>query len=93
MYLSNILDDRLANNSNYSLRSFAKSLNIDASHLSKILSRKQILSMRLTELIIQSLNVTGKERILFIESVAEEQKCKSIENLDSSLTDCADVKK
>lgn len=44
IYLEQEFENRCRSNSNYSLRSFAKSLNVDSSYLSKVLSKKRTLN-------------------------------------------------
>ena len=89
-YLNQVLSDRIDSNPKYSLRSFARSLEVDPSHLSKILSRKIIPSLKMAEAIIKKLELENEKKKKFIESLAEELKCSSIDKLDSSLSNCDD---
>ena len=87
-YLNNELERKIEVNPGYSLRAFAKTLEIDPSQFSKILSRKTIPSLKLTEHILLRLSISEKDRADFITSIAEEQKCKTINSLAPNITDC-----
>ncbi|WP_372368749.1 hypothetical protein [Candidatus Uabimicrobium sp. HlEnr_7] len=88
LYLENELQRRIDNNCNYSLRAFAKSLEIDASFLSKILLRKQPLALKKAEHLAQKLHLQSSQRKKFILSIADDQKCFSLKKVDGDLTDC-----
>lgn len=87
-YLQRELTRRIENNQQYSLRAFAKFLDIDPSLLSKILSRKQVLSLKKAEQVTEKLFSQKKEMKCFLFSVAEEQKCCSLSKLTTDLTTC-----
>lgn len=87
-YLSNEMTRRAEANPAQSLRSFAKDLDIDPSQLSKILSRKIVPSLKITEKIINKLPISDNERIDFAKSVAEELKCRAIDYLEPTQSDC-----
>lgn len=61
IYLKTILGDRVANNPQYSLRSFSKNLGLAASTLSEILSGKKNLSQNLSFKISQNLGLSKLE--------------------------------
>ena len=56
-------------NTNYSLRAFAKYLNIDSSNLSAILNKKRKLPIHRAEKIAEKLNLRPSEKHLFLFSV------------------------
>lgn len=87
-YLKEELQRRKSKNSRYSLRAFAKSLAIDNGQLSKIISGKALLSVDLADNISKKLKLTGDDRIRFLVSAAEEQKCQLLYLVDPTLTDC-----
>lgn len=74
MYLREELARRCQNNDNYSMRSFAKALNVDPAVLSRTLADKRALSLKVAERVAQSLNLSDEELEIFLESVAEDQK-------------------
>ena len=84
------LDKRIEANDQYSLRSLARSLDIDPSQLSKVLSRKLIPSPKLTKRLLLNLPVEDENKEAFIDSVAEEIKCRAKNTIDASYTDCSD---
>ena len=88
MYLCEELDRRIEGNSQYSLRAFARFLDIDASFLSKVLARKQVLSLKKVEAIVEKLGLSEEQRKKFIVSVADEYKCASLAKVDNDLTSC-----
>lgn len=89
-YLKNQFDKKMVSNPQYSLRSFARSLEVDPSLLSKILNRKNIPSLNLAQQIIQKLEPQNKEQQnIFIKSVADELQCYALNKLDPDLTDCS----
>jgi PAS domain S-box-containing protein len=68
------LNRRKNNNSRYSLRAFAKFLDIGPATLSRILNGQQDLSIAITKKILNKLKVSSEERVLFISSVLKEKK-------------------
>jgi plasmid maintenance system antidote protein VapI len=91
-YLQNELDRRIQDNPCYSLRAFAKWIEIDPSLLSKILARKQALSIKKADHITKKLHLDSELRQRFMLSVAEEASCISLAKADVSLTSCDDSK-
>jgi uncharacterized protein (TIGR02147 family) len=63
------LDRRISRNSSYTLRSYARDLQISVSSLSLILSGKQGLSLKAAIAISQSLKLESTEHDIFLESV------------------------
>ena len=88
-YLKEEFDRRLETNPQYSMRSFAKWLDIDSSFLSKVFSRQKVLSLNFADQIINKLSSEDKGlRDKFIKSVSEEIACASLDKFDANLTDC-----
>jgi transcriptional regulator with XRE-family HTH domain len=79
---------RCAKNSRYSQSAFAKSLGIDTTYMSKLLTGKILLSLDLAEQITKKLNLSREKKREFLLSVAEEQKCHALYLIDPSLTEC-----
>lgn len=75
-YLQEEFDRRIDRNSKYSLRSFARFLDIDPGALSKILSYKKIISPQMGLKIAPKLDLDYEQRQNFLTSVAKEQKKK-----------------
>ncbi len=88
VYLKEELRLRKSKNRRYSLRAFAKSLKIDNGQLSKIIAGKALLSVDLADQVAKALKLTGTDRVEFLTSAAEEQKCHLLYLVDPSLTDC-----
>lgn len=72
-------DTRTERNPNYSLRSFAKNIGINAGALSQILSGKRVPSFRIMQKILLELNLDEEEEILFQSSVAKAQEEKNLQ--------------
>lgn len=72
------IDKRKEKNNRYSLRGFAKFLGIAPSTLSRILTNGQELSVSATRKIIKKLHLNEEQRLLFIASVAEEKKLRTL---------------
>jgi transcriptional regulator with XRE-family HTH domain len=88
-FLKAELDRRISKNEQYSLRSFAAALNIDPSFLSKVLSKKKLLSLEGADSIINILEPNNIDlRVKFLKSISEEGACRSLDNYDPSLSDC-----
>ena len=88
-HLKRELDKRISKNPKYSLRAFADWLDIDASFLSKVLSRQKVLSIKTADTIITKINPDDAEvRDKFLISVSKEIACYSLYKHDSSITDC-----
>ncbi len=75
------IERRKEKNARYSLRGFAKFLGIAPSTLSRILTNGQELSVGATKKIMKKLQLTEQERFLFIASVAEEKKSRTLQTL------------
>ena len=74
-YLEDELARRTQNSPRYSLRAFARHLEVDSSFLSKILSGKRTVTMRSIRMFGQRLNLTAEELQRFGE-VSREKKMK-----------------
>lgn len=75
------IEKRKEKNNRYSLRGFAKFLGIAPSTLSRILTNGQELSVGATRKIIKKLQLEEQNRLLFIASVAEEKKLRTLLSL------------
>lgn len=75
------IEKRKQKNSRYSLRAFASFLGVAPSTMSRILTNGQELSVEGTKKIMKKLNLNEEERILFIASVAEEKKLRTLKTL------------
>ena len=75
-------------NSRYSNNSFARTLGVDATYLSKLSRGKILLSLDLAEKITRRLKLSPAERTRFLLSAAEEQRCHAMYLIDPALTDC-----
>jgi uncharacterized protein (TIGR02147 family) len=72
LYQTVMIDDfkrRKSQNPSYSMRSFARDLELSQSFLSQILSGKRKLSLEKAELVSQRLKLRGKKNQLFLKSV------------------------
>ena len=67
--LHDALAQRQSNNPSYSLRAFARDLDIDPSQLSKIMTGKRLLSEDLATQIVRELKLDHTESMLFQESI------------------------
>ncbi len=86
--LNQELEKRVEKNRHYSLRAFARFLEVDPSLLSKIISAKEVPSLKRGDKFAVKLNLSSCERESFLLSIAETQKCASLNKLDSKLTEC-----
>lgn len=75
------IEKRKEKNSRYSLRGFAGFLGVAPSTLSRILTNGQELSVSGTKKIMKKLQLTDEERLLFVASVAEEKKLRTLQTL------------
>jgi hypothetical protein len=75
------MEKRKEINNRYSLRAFAKFLGIAPSTLSRVLTTGQELSVAGTRKIMKKLQLNDQERLLFIASVAEEKKLRTLTSL------------
>lgn len=71
--LSNMLEDRIRINPQYSLRRFARALQVDHANLSAILSGRRNLSIKTASKIMQRLTLSHLEKSKFIDSVIRER--------------------
>lgn len=82
-----MLNDELASrklrNHRYSLRAFAQFLGIGSSTLSRILMNTQEISASNSKLIMDKLNYSHDERMLFIASISEEKRMRSFEMMSN----------
>ncbi len=69
-YLQDILKDRVAQNSSYSLRALARDLGLKAPHLSEVLNSKKGLSVDSANKIAEALNHDKRERSYFCDLVS-----------------------
>ncbi|MGE3973983.1 MAG: TIGR02147 family protein [Bdellovibrionales bacterium] len=69
--LNEELISRTERNSRYSVRSFARSLNLDSGALSQILSGKRIPSVKVAAKLIERLGLSPDEKATFLSSLAE----------------------
>jgi uncharacterized protein (TIGR02147 family) len=82
IFLNRELARRCEKNPQYSLRSFAKALGIDAGTVSRYLNGKQVPSFKLSKRILATLDLTPEEEEQFLTSLAQKQRAKdSKENL------------
>jgi len=84
-HLKDVLADRCERNARYSVRSFAKALDIDIGALSRILAGKQIPSFKVAQKILTRLNLSPEEQNQFMDSVAETQRSRNLQRLSPLL--------
>ena len=84
-YLNNELARRCEKNSAYSLRAFAKALEIDAGTLSKILNGSQPLSFKMAEKILPKLELTPDQQTQFFQSLAQYQGARNLQRVRAPL--------
>lgn len=90
MYLQQILVDRKKTRSNYSLRSFAQSLGMDPSLLSKILSGKRSVSSKLYRKLTEKLSLSPSQVRGFAREMGE-KRIYSFSNVSSLVKDYQQV--
>ena len=71
--IQNELNRRIASNRNYSLRALARDFDIEPSALSRILSRKQQISITDAACIVRKLKMSENDARYFFESVLREK--------------------
>ncbi len=76
-YLKNELVRRIGINPRYSLRAFAKALQIDPSGLSKILANKRNLTFKAAEKLVLRLPIYQDAKNMFLISIIQEKKALS----------------
>lgn len=92
-YLSNEFERRKARNASYSLRAFARDLNVSASRISEAMSGKRGISIRLAEQLIEKIGLEEDAAEIFKLSVVAEhsrskiQKARAKKELSEILTD------
>lgn len=77
--LQNELADRKQRNYRYSLRAFAQFLGLGSSTLSRIFMNTQEISASNSKLIMDKLNFSEDDRMLFLASIAEEKRKRAFE--------------
>ncbi len=80
-YLKDELVRRTESNPRYSLRAFAKALQIDPTGLSKILSAKKPLSLKTAQKVMSRLPMNTDTRTVFLNSVVQEQQKRSLQRM------------
>jgi len=84
-YLNDELAKRCEKNSAYSLRAFAKALEIDAGTLSKLLNGTQPLSFKMAEKILPKLELTPAQQTQFFQSLAQTQGVRKLQRIQGPL--------
>lgn len=72
--LLNEFNLRKTKNSRYSLRSYARFLEMDPSALSRVFSGNQFLSVKAAALVLRKFEMIGSDRHAFAVSVADERR-------------------
>src|SRR4051812_45125479 len=75
-YLRNELESRIAKNQRYSLRAFSKSLGVDVSILSRVLSAQMSMPFKTMEKVLGRLELSSDKQRKFRQSVLQEHQCK-----------------
>jgi len=83
--LESILQARLRKNARYSIRSFARSLDLDSSALAQIIKGQRIPSHAVANKIIQRLALDETEARLFLASLAKTQASRSLKRKNQFL--------
>jgi uncharacterized protein (TIGR02147 family) len=83
--LNRELTQRLSRNPGYSLRAFARHLEVSSSSLSRALSGKRSLSVPTATRIARKLRLSPRERATFIGSLSKAAKSEQSENLEESI--------
>src|SRR4051812_6761749 len=81
-YLQNELSRRCERNPRYSVRAFARALDINDGALSQILSGKRIPAYRTAQRIIRALGLTPEEEQGFLGSLAEKHRSRGLQRLN-----------
>ena len=84
--LAEELTDRKRTNERFSLRAFARALDLHPSSLSRIMSGNQELSLKAAALVLSKLELTPERQTAFITSLADEKREKAIELLSQEMT-------
>lgn len=85
--LNSEFDRRRSINSRYSVRAFAKFLNVDPSFLSKVLGGKLLPSLEAGVKILDHLKWALPDRRIFLRSLAEELKKQALYDIDPALNE------
>lgn len=80
--LKNELEKRCEKNPRYSLRAFAKSLDIDVSTLSRFLNNKKIPSVELAEQIAERLSLDPENHSAFVKSVSTGHQTRGLKKIN-----------
>lgn len=80
-YLNGEFARRCETNTSYSLRSFAKALNVDAGTLSRVLNGKQALSYKMAKKIVGSLDLSPDQQKEFFNSLFHYQQSRKLEKV------------
>ncbi|MEZ4872530.1 MAG: TIGR02147 family protein [Bdellovibrionales bacterium] len=84
-FLKSELDRRIQDNARYSLRSFAKALNVSAGNLSDIINGKRPLTYKTAQKIVQAMPISPEAEKLFLGSVVNEQLHRSLNRTDPKI--------
>ena len=76
------LEARIEKNSSYSLRAFAKALNLNAGALSEILAGKRHPSFKMAQKLLEVLELSPEEARRFLNSLAQAQKSRGLKRLN-----------
>ncbi len=79
------LANRIANNRNYSLRAFARSLKINVGTLSSVLNNKRCLTLKSAYLILPQLSLSPQKRKTFLDSIYNEQKSRLVQKVSKDV--------
>lgn len=83
-WLASELARRSERNQNYSLRAFAKSVEIDAGLLSKIIANKRKISLTMAYKLAEKVGLDPLERRQFLQSVIDERMPENVDLRDTS---------
>src|SRR5687768_10612040 len=72
--LTRELSQRLKQNAQYSMRAFARSLDVPVSSVSRALAGKRTISVAVAKKIASALNLSPLERTLFFDSIGSARK-------------------
>ncbi len=84
-HLREELARRCERNNKYSLRAFARAIEVDAGTLSRILDGKQVPSQKLSQRIVNGLNLNPTQEEAFFTSVAEKQRTRNLQRQNSMI--------
>jgi uncharacterized protein (TIGR02147 family) len=83
--LQNELETRCEKNPRYSLRSFARSLGVDAAALSRFLSGKQIPTLKMAQKLFRILDLEPAEQMRFLQSLGNARRKEGFQRITPSL--------